>query len=35
LGRTPGVREMGGVRESLLPAPNYITPVKDLTYKDA
>jgi hypothetical protein len=25
---------MGDVRESLLPIPNYNTPVKDLTYKD-
>ena len=30
----PGVREMWDARESLLPAPNYNTPVKDLTYKD-
>ncbi len=30
----PGVREMWDARESLFPAPNYNTPVKDLTYKD-
>jgi hypothetical protein len=30
----PGVREMGDVRESLLPVPNYNRPVKDLVYKD-
>ena len=30
----PGVWEMWDARESLLPAPNYNTPVKDLTYKD-
>jgi hypothetical protein len=30
----PRVREMGDPRESLLPTPNYNTPVKDLTYKD-
>ena len=30
----PGVREMGDVRETPSPAPNYNTPVKDLSYKD-
>jgi hypothetical protein len=30
----PGVREMGDVREFLLPVPNYNRPVKDLVYKD-
>jgi hypothetical protein len=29
-----GVREMGDARDSLLPVPNYNTPVKDLAYKD-
>ncbi len=29
-----GVREMGDVREFLLPAPNYNRPVKVLVYKD-
>jgi hypothetical protein len=29
-----GVREMGNGRESLIPAQNYNTPVKDLEYKD-
>ena len=31
---SPWVREMGDATESLLPAPNYNTPVKDLEYKD-
>jgi hypothetical protein len=30
----PGIREMGDTRESLLPAPNYNRPVKNLVYKD-
>ena len=30
----PGVRETDNARKSLLPVPNYNTPVKDLTYKD-
>jgi hypothetical protein len=30
----PGVKEMVDVRESLLPDPNYKTPVKDMVYKD-
>jgi hypothetical protein len=30
----PGVGEMGDARESLLPVPNYNTPVKVLSYKD-
>ena len=31
---SPGVSQMGDATESLLPAPNYNTPVKDLEYKD-
>jgi hypothetical protein len=30
----PGIREMGDARDSLLPAPNYNRPVKNLVYKD-
>jgi len=31
---SPGVTQMGDATESLLLAPNYNTPVKDLEYKD-